>query len=72
MPLPCVKQAKNYRYQAIVPVSEYLQSVEMKEDANSASHVLPGEPTQRKDWAQRQQRLRDPSLRHNKQHFCAW
>lgn len=42
MPLPCVKQAENYCYQAIVPVLEPVQSVEIKEDANSASHVFRG------------------------------
>lgn len=42
MSLPHVKQAKNYCYQAIVPVLEPLQSVEIQEDANSTSHVFPG------------------------------
>lgn len=42
MPLPHVKEAKSYCYQAIVPVLEPLQSVEIQEDGNSASHVFLG------------------------------
>lgn len=42
MPFPHVKQAKNYCYQAIVPVLEPLWSMGIEEDANRASCVFPG------------------------------